>query len=415
MMISYLNLFTFCFGTFVTVATIKRFLRGTYSILHILVLVFYIMQIVPIVVDEYNNMDVYKYLSPFLYKARIDETVALTYDLFCAITVFVLKIMGDINARYTNIFVFDGWSKYRTPILFVSYLALFLPLLGCLLAPKPSIYLQFSYFYMHKISMINPLRIYHTTVLGIFDMIAFLALIVIYYFKQNKTTNIIIALAIFLLVWIDGKRALFVFLLIGILAIDYFKVSSGQLNSFIKKSCFLLVVIVSYFLLYSYVTNKISNDEFTTYSEYFARSGQVKLAIYNRLHGNKMLEYDGQSLLYNLLFYVPRSYWPDKPFGFYNYYTAYAFSGIGTPFIKGFNYQVNLWSEFLANNGVLGYFMALLFVWKISESIDFTSDVVTKMLGSIFILLYFMFGFELILRVLFIIYLVKVISNRVRI
>lgn len=94
-MISYLNLFTFCFGTFVTVATIKRFLRGTYSILHILVLVFYIMQIVPIVVDEYNNMDVYKYLSSFLYKARIDETVALTYDLFCAITVFVLKIMGD--------------------------------------------------------------------------------------------------------------------------------------------------------------------------------------------------------------------------------------------------------------------------------------------------------------------------------
>lgn len=415
MMISYVNLFTFCLGTFIALVTLKRFLRGTYSILHILVLVFYIMQIVPIIVDENNDMNVYKYLSPFLYKARTDDTVALIYDCFCIFTVFILQKLGDLNAKFTNYNIFDGWSKYRTPILFTCYLALLLPIIGCLLAPKPSIYLQFSYFYMNKISMINPLRIYHTTVLGILDMFAFLAIIIIYYFKQNKSTDILITLAVLLLVWIDGKRALFVFLLIGILAIDYFKLSRENLNVFLKKTFCFLIIIIAYFLWYSYVTNKASNNDFTTYSEYFARSGQVKLAIYNRLYGNKMLDYDGQTLLYNLLFYVPRSFWPDKPFGFYNYYTAYAFNGSGTPFIKGFNYQVNLWSEFLANNGIVGYIMSILFIWKVSESIDLSNDVLTKMLGSIFIILYFMFGFELILRVLFFIYLGKVISNKVRI
>jgi hypothetical protein len=149
-------------------------------------------------------------------------------------------------------------------------------------------------------------------------------------------------------------------------------------------------------------TTKNTDDSFyETYDAYFSRESEVKLSIYSRLNGADMLPYDGATLLYDITCYIPRFLWEDKPYGFFNYLTAYAYNGHAETFMEGSNFQVNIWSEYIANFGLLGCILSLLFIIGIVRVSERSNVAMLNISGSVFVLIYLFFGFELIVMVLF--------------
>jgi hypothetical protein len=84
------------------------------------------------------------------------------------------------------------------------------------------------------------------------------------------------------------------------------------------------------------------------------RDGDIKLAIYTELHGNEpgILEYRGQTALFAVTMFVPRVWWPEKPYPYYRYLTAKA---TGTPSgTSSFNLTTSVLGESVANFGFAG-------------------------------------------------------------
>ncbi len=379
--------------------------RLRYSLLHGCVLIFYIMQVLPLFVHLFNDIRVFKFYYPYLYYAMADDSVAYVYGLFCLLAMMIMNYQGDKNAPYRqeinirNIVISFGKLK-----LLFGFL-MFVPIIAVLVAPTPQIYLKFSYFYTNTYNDFDVEYLYHSMILLYLLYVSFLSLILFYLGKGKSTVSSLYVYFILIIdTWIDGKRTLTIFVLLAILMIDFIKIQNQKDRKLVFKKVFVFAAIVlMYFVVYGQITQKGTDiSTYEKYRAYFTREGETKLAIYSRLTGAKMVEYDGQSLLYNLTFYVPRIFWENKPYGFFNNLTSYAFCGNGNDFIVGSNFQVNVWSEFIANFGVVwGTILALALICFIAKSSESSQSLMMNLFGSVFVILYLMYGFENIVMITF--------------
>lgn len=65
--------------------------RLRYSLLHGCVLIFYIMQVLPLFVHLFNDIRVFKFYYPYLYYAMADDSVAYVYGLFCLLAMMIMN------------------------------------------------------------------------------------------------------------------------------------------------------------------------------------------------------------------------------------------------------------------------------------------------------------------------------------
>ena len=132
----------------------------------------------------------------------------------------------------------------------------------------------------------------------------------------------------------------------------------------------------------------------------------VKVAIYDRLNDKIILKYPGESILYNLLWFIPRSIWESKPYPYYKYFTSYVFSGIYNGKISNSNFQVNMLSEFISNFGIIfGTIITLIIIIKIIKTSENSNNKITYFSGVGFVALYMTYGFENIVRYIFLIWI----------
>ena len=295
-------------------------------------------------------------------------------------------------------------------------IGMFFPVLSAVIfAPNPKVYFTYSYFYMNPIDMLADTYIFHVIYVNRLCFLSVLFILLKYFSKlQKKWINKIdIIFAIFLCVWINGKRGILIALLLGIIVIDLFNSLKAN-RKIISKTILFLLIIISYFKLFSYLTGKQSgSDFFYLYNLYFSRLGSEKLSIYDSLYTNKMLQYPGQSVLFDLLFFVPRKIWLNKPSFFAAYYTGYAYFGDGSCFLRD-NLLVNIWSEFYANFGIGGHFIALYIIITLAKYAERSASFLVYFAVSIFIICYMSFGFEWIVLFIYAFMIFMIFYDKVR-
>lgn len=406
------DLCVFLISTYIALRTVTKVYHGRYSMLHFCVLIFYAMQVLPIFVSFFGRLDKIQLYYEYMYYAMIDENVAYIYDLFAIVGMLTLSYNANKLSRYSNGSVLSKFKlgNKRQYIVIIAATCMILPLVGIVLAPHPQVYLKFSYFYMNEYSNIGVDYLYHRTIMKILTYIAFAGMMVFYYLaKRNK--KLYTYLVLILVTWVNGKRTLMVFMIAGILVIDFLKwnkKSRRYINRLIWKAIFFGIIIVAYYLFYNDKTGK-SNfaDDYLLYATYFSRMSNVKVSIYDLLNHEKMLQYPCQTLLYNLLFFVPRVLWEGKPYPYYKYFTSYVYYGVSNKVVPNMQFQVNIWSEFTSNMGILGYAVALyLVIWIVKKS-EKSSNSIIMLTGTVFAFLYMMYGFEHIIQITYVVWAVS--------
>lgn len=407
----------FCSAFFLK--SVQKVVFGFFSTLHLAVIVFFAMQVVPLFVENIFGYDDAMYMLTNVYDASTNLTVHIVYCFFCCLTVcslYGLAVVYDRNS--SKLFFVDQKVAENNFILeFVLVLGVFSPVFACFFAPDPSIYVVFGRFYKNTYNSMDVSFLYYMLVLRYFNYISFLSVILLYFFneKRNLMINVVVFFGIFLFSWLDGKRTLLTFALLAILTIDIIRkrYQNKKMLLVVKIFVFMLVAVL-FFVLYKNYTGKGADSEFLShYNQYFSRMGCVKTAIYSILENKPIVEYPGQTLLFNLFFYVPRGFWHDKPAMFCKYFTAYALNHKVTDFFS-WNLLVNMWSEFIANLGILGYFLAMSIVGWLAKVTDMTNNGYVRLWGMLLVLLYFMFGFEYLIFVIYILFVISYAIQKIK-
>ena len=413
------DLCVFLISTYIALRAVTKIYHGRYSMLHFCVLIFYAMQVLPIFVSLFGKLDKIKLYYEYMYYAMIDDSVAYIYDLFAIAGMLILSYNADKLSKYSNVSVLSNFKLgvKRQYIVAMAAICMVLPLFGIILAPHPQVYLKFSYFYMNEYSNTGLDYLYHRTIMKILTYISFAGMMVFYYLaKRNK--KLYTYLVLIFVTWVNGKRTLMVFMIAGILVIDFLKWdkhSRRYINRLIWKAIFFGIIIVGYYLFYNDKTGK-SNfaDDYLLYATYFSRMSNVKVSIYDLLNQGKMLQYPCQTLLYNLLFFIPRVLWEGKPYPYYKYFTSYVYYGVSNKVVPNMQFQVNIWSEFISNMGIFGYVAALyLVIWIVKKS-EKSSNSIIMLSGTVFAFLYMMYGFEHIIQITYVVWAVSSIWTFIR-
>lgn len=389
-MVTVLNLLVFIYGSWIFLKELGSLRKKRVNSYVLMTIIFYVFQVFPLFVDMIWGDDLeYIKTLPNLFAAMQDNQVAVVYDLFALI---VVSYFYQLSMRNNDAFHYYT-SKFRN-IQFgyffnaILLLLIFLPIAVAIMAPNTGVYRQWAYSYRYDFSYIEEL--YHGEVMMPVLQVASFA--VIAYYLQKKRWNFIVYMAVVIIAWLSFKRTMLVFLCIVIVGID-FLMKRYEYRKLIIKASFFLLLCVTYFVFYSSNIDKGSDQtSYESYTMYYGRQYGVKTAIYDQLNGNKMLDYRGQTILFDMFFYVPRSYWPNKPAMYSKYSTAYS-KGI-SGYDVSTNFYVNIWAEFISNFHLWGIALAILFIQffiKISEKSD---SVIVYLLGILMVCFYLYWGIQ---------------------
>ncbi len=414
-MITIINLLTIIITTTITLKCIYKLINNHYSLLHICLIVYYIMQCLPLIFELFYDLNTIKQnLNLIFYKAMTDEYVALIYDFYVIVTSYILYVYANKYANNKNQFSLSLKIQNHM-IRGLIAVMMFVPIVVALImAPNPNIYTIYGYFYVVDPNQSSIDYLYYSVVMH-WALTISAIFILIRYFTKYKKSNWDVYLSLLLITWLSQKRTLTIFIMIGILGIDFIKNNYSDKKLLVRKAIVFCSLIAAYFIIYNNNVKYTGDDFFTTYTAYFSRLNVEKVAIYDILYDNKLLEYRGQSVLYNLCWFVPRSIWPDKPAMYCKYFTAYSEYGVGNEnYWLPFNYQVNIWGDWVSSFGLLGHFFALIFVILVIHYSEQSNSMALKCFGLFFIILYLMFGFEHIVAYLFTAFMALVIKSKIK-
>lgn len=415
-----LDFFVILVSSIIALNTIIKIIKGNYSALHFIIIIFYIFQIAPIFVSYFGDLSYINKYYPYMYLAMTDNKVNIIYDIITILFIIILYISSNKFLKNNKNSIKEVFNekllkklKKCKILLFILLLLLFIVIV---LSPDPKIYLKFSYFYTHSYSTTDEIYIYYRNIVSpLVNLIFFL--VILCYVANMRKKCFWIYLVIFILTWVNGKRTLLVFLLVGTLVIDFFKCDKNdkkEVKKLIFKSIVYGVVIIGYFVIYNKITQKASfGDWYLQYTTYFSRMCNVKVAIYDMLNDKTILKYFGESVIYNILFFIPRSIWINKPYPYYKYFTSYVFNGTyNSMIVNSSNFQVNMLSEFISNFGIiLGMIFSLIFILKVVKISENSTNKIIYFSGIGFISIYMMYGFENIVRYIYLIWIVLNIGN----
>ncbi len=398
--------------------SLKRVFSGVFSTLHLGTIVFFVMQVIPLFVECIWGYDDLTFILKNMYYATQDQSVHILYCVFVVVTMVFLWSGGEYFCRKREYIVEEKKYFQANIYLFVLLLlGILSPAIALIVAPDPSIYLTFARFYKLEFNPFDTSYIYYVTVVRFVLYFSFLSIVLLYFFNddRNKIYNFFVYLGIALVTWIEGKRSLIVFSFLAIVAIDIIRNRYANKKTFfaIKTICFALISVIFFIVYKEYTGKDVEMDFLSQYNQYYSRMACVKTAIYSVFYDQPILQYPGQSFVYDIFFFVPRGLWPDKPAMFVKYFTAYAVNRKNVDFLS-WNLIINMWCEFIANIGIWGYLLGLSLVAIIAKFADFTNNILVRMWGMIFIALYFTFGFEHVVIIVFCIFLVSLISQKIK-
>ncbi|EGC04492.1 O-antigen polymerase [Ruminococcus albus] len=402
-MLKIIDLISAICGSIFCIKSLKMFKYNRYNVLSICNLLFFLIQIVPMYLQIVFGVgsEINKRTTGLLYDALLDTKVDLIYCGFIVIVpimlyYFSLKIPHvDHSKEFKTLF--DRLKK-NVYLKLLVFLGMFINVPFVLLSPNPTVYLDFARF-LGSNDINNIEYLYYSQIVAKANIVAFFCIIFFYMLNNISSYNLSVAIALFLMTWINGKRTLILFALIGIIAIDLV-VKKKETKKIIRKALLFLLLELAYFLIYRNITGKDSSSDFySLYTLYFSRMANVKLSIYELLDNRNMLDYPFQTILYDLFWFVPRHIWQSKPYMYVKYHTAYAFNM--KPLELPWNFQVNIWAEMISNMGFVAPFICVYVMYVIANKIEKSKNIFAYLFGMAFLCIYSMFGFEGIVSMLF--------------
>ena len=393
--------------------SVKQIKYGSLNVYDLLQFVFFCVNVFPLLTD-YLFQDQLKGLLDKIYIAMTDVTVSVVYDIIVICISYVLYTLSNRYRIADESYLKSVETIKLNKILrSVTIIVALLPLISIMFSPDISVYFKFAYFYTNEGNSLTINRIYHEAVVNLFINYS-MVVILLYYFSQNRKQWIVYMLT-FINLWISQKRAFIFFVFGGIIFYDLLSQKhANDIKGFFKKTVFLLLTATSYFIVYSNNTIKqVDEDPYTTYVMYATRHYCMKTAIYDALNENKILDSTGQTMWFDLFFFIPRTYWTEKPVMYQRYFTNYVFGRDMSNQVDWVNFLVNIWTEYISNFGaILGPIIALILIWLITRLS--ANNRITYLTGSAFLGMYFVFGFEPVVMLFYLIWVFALLKYHKR-
>ena len=310
-------------------------------------------------------------------RAMEDQTTLVIYCVF----VFTAQVaffhelkrikIVDRNLNKNNdiqdFLLFVQKNKYKNVVMMVCGIIIVINIIAVTLSPNPLYYLTLRSVHLqtsvqivqYTKSIVNPLLnllIGAIILLKIFDL-------------RNKIGSVILrGLLVIFYTLVNGKRT-YLMIIVGVFfLIDLLR--EGSLRKIAPKYIILFGLVVIYFYEYMYITDKISynSDWYYEMQEYIFRSMHVRFSIYAALHPKQIhvLDYPGQSILFSLFFFIPRSLWTSKPWPYIDYYMRAVLNLSSLSYVT-YHMPASYYPEFVSNFGLLGLPLSIFFTIWISR------------------------------------------------
>lgn len=328
-MLEQLNGIAFLWLLLWTFLALKNLVAGRRNSIFIVIIVHFLFSGIPLLLDIVIGQPTYSRFPGFRMSID-DETTSLIYCLYIsAIPPFWWWLgRSKISNQSTTVPKSIISSSLLMPIL---YLLIISPLIVVLLAPEPSIYFNYALMTTEDID-IDVAEYYRyisiATVLSLIGITGILSSM-----HRIKLSIILFLLPWFILaVWLNGKRYIIAF---AIFLFGYVFWSKGYLVG--KKLIIAIAIAISLIGVFSYAYQvsfrasiaQVANPDFfyENIRQDYGRDHVMKMTIFAELYPEKIqiLNYRGESIVFNLTMFVPRSLWTDKPFTYAQYLTSAVF------------------------------------------------------------------------------------------
>lgn len=371
--------------------SIKYLRAGNFGLLYIAILLFFSVFTLPLFADivigypEFPEGFINYYISQKDFRCEC---------FYCLFTIFVPAVFFLFRTKYTIRFNFrEIVANAYCPriVLYLLAFMMFLPLLAAFFAPSPSLYFTKYAPFLYE-SGSSKEFLYHMSTMSLCLKFSFIAvLLTVLFSHKNILFNLLIWLAIFQIGVFSGKRTLFSIAIILTVVLNYFSTSKKGDPLPYFRFFLALTFIFSFFWFYAHTVGKPQNESvYSTTRLYFGRDAETKLAIYSCLYPDRVqiLEYPGQSYLFNVLLWVPRAIWEEKPYPYCVYLTNAVF-GFNKVELLGWGVTSSWFGESLANFGWLGVIPGILLFIAIAKLTEKTNNALIYFLG-LALICYFM-------------------------
>ncbi len=374
---------------------IKKYKR--FHCIYPVIVVFDLVMVIPLALEMFLGIpdiprDVYMNFN----RAMEDQTTLLIYCAFVLIAQFLFTNeirrirRQDQGMKRTNdvreFLMFVQNFKYKKIVLGLSYIIIILSILAVAFAPNSMYYLTFRNVHFQASEQIVAYS--NNIIRPLFELLVVAIITLKLFDSNNRFSSVIFRICLVLFfTMVNGKRT-YLMIMIGVFfLIDLFR--EGSIKKIALKYFVLFGLVAAYFYAYMYITDKISfnNDWYYEMHEYIFRSMHVRFSIYAVLHPNQIhiLDYPGQSMLYDLFFYVPRIIWTSKPRPYIDYYMR-GVLGLSSLSDVKYHMPTSYYPEFVSNFGLLGLILSLVFTIWITRYFD-KRRTVCKLLGGALITL----------------------------
>ena len=305
--------------------------KGVIRCVHILYIVHFVFCGFPLLLDVIFGMPQYRN-EPGYSLASSDSD---TFYVYCLYVSFVPLLWTFTAMNPSRCMDRAGAELSRVPRGFgrfgalTNFAILILPIILVIASPRPEVYLTYGMIATEQV--VSEEIIKHDTLVTASEFLGLLSIAGI--LLNTRKLNVRIVGSCILLtciyVWLNGKRnSLFESLLVYL----YVGFARGALRGRRLVICSVAIVIFMciYSIFYqSYIRRDIldfsdPDDKYTNIRIDYGRDAVIKFTLYCELKGGSMriLDYRGQSVLFNFLYFVPRKWNPEKPWPYAQYLTA---------------------------------------------------------------------------------------------
>ncbi|MDM0474740.1 O-antigen polymerase [Clostridium perfringens] len=378
------------------ITTSNIILKKRYCLFTFIFFVYEVLYVLPIVFYWILGMPDYKHYIGYNMAVN-DEITDIVYCILISIGILIFyfylmkKKNIDGNAKiFPEIKLNKFIKKNRRVIILLLMFCSMLPLLGIILSPNPKIYLTTLGYFSSPYNYPSQNELLYRESTSFIISIALPSLIAIKFLSENILVRLFSVFCIIFFVLFEGKRTSFAFLMFALVFIDIYKSYNNKNKSrIISRLMIISLIVLGYFYIYGTISGKNEINSISvidTFRQYFFRDADLKLAIYWRINPKNyyLLDYNGQSLLYNILFFIKREFWINKPWP-YDVYATCGALGLGNFVYFNWNVQVNWLSELVANLGIIGFFLGI-YSYII---LDMKTTKINKPIVTIYVFYYF--------------------------
>ena len=341
------------------VRSLRALARGDRRTILFIQLVFYFFFAIPIFLDLVIGPPDYTYRRGFV-ESQFDHTTNVVYLLYLAIIPVLFELLGGRPAaavrEWTASMRLGQWAR---AFAWIAMLAMPFVLV---LAPRPAEYLRYAAFIG---TTVEGAEQYHLIVTLSATLAAIGAVLVLAAEDSLAIARVASIPFLSVAVWVHGKRSVVALTLLLILYLLWMR---GVLRGRRFITAALLGGLALGVFSYAYQTSVRevgaegpmrnqsfeASDLYVNYRIDYGRDAVTKQTLYAELHPDErqILEFRGQSLLFDLTILVPRRLWPGKPLPYPVYATAAMFGF--EPRDIGWGVTTSWLEEAIANLGWLG-------------------------------------------------------------